>query len=130
MLDIYCVLNVSFLPSGVVVGAGMVVGTDNNELKTKKLYFLAQDNPGVSFLKYFMCFHFILKSSLFCFISSSSSSSSSSLSLYHHHYLRYCLISISLLPWGVVVGDGIVVGTEKWKRTICNPNNICKQDIF
>ena len=110
VLDIYCVLNISFLTSGVVVGAGMVVGTDNNELKTEKVqskYFLAQDKPGASFLKYFMCIHFILKSSLFCFISSSSSS------LYHHHYLRYCLINISLLPSGVVVGDGIVVGTEK-----------------
>ena len=127
VLDIYCVLNISFLPSGVVVGAGMVVGTDNNELKTKKLqskYFLAQDKPGTSFLKYFTCIHFILKSRLFCYILSSSSSS------YHHHYLRYCLINISLLPSGVVVGDGIVVGTEKWKRAICNPNNICKQDIF
>ena len=27
----YCVLDTSFLPSGVVVGAGMVVGTENNE---------------------------------------------------------------------------------------------------
>jgi len=26
--------NISFLPSGVVVGAGMVVGTENNEVKT------------------------------------------------------------------------------------------------
>ena len=69
VLDTYCVLNISFLPSGVVVGAGMVVGTDNNELKTKKVqskYFLAQDKPGNSFLKYFTCIHFILKSSLFC----------------------------------------------------------------
>ena len=49
---------------------------------------------------------------------------------HHHHYLRYCLVNISLLPSGVVVGDGIVVGAEKLKRTICNPNNICKQDIF
>ena len=37
VLDIYRVLNISFLPSGVVVGAGMAVGTDNNELKTNKL---------------------------------------------------------------------------------------------
>ena len=30
----YCLINISFLPSGVVVGAGMVVGTENNEVKT------------------------------------------------------------------------------------------------
>ena len=27
----YCLKNISFLPAGVVVGAGMVVGTENNE---------------------------------------------------------------------------------------------------
>ena len=103
----------------------LVVGTDNNELKTKKLqskYFLAQDKPGTSFLKYFTCIHFILKSSLFCFISSSSSSSSSLPSLLFNKYLSLTFRSCcrwwhSCRHW-------------KWKRAICNPNNICKQDIF
>ena len=76
VLGIYCVLNISFLPSGVVVGAGRVVGTDNNELKTKKVqskYFLAQDKPGTSVLKYFVLeyvysFHTTVESLLFYFI--------------------------------------------------------------
>ena len=30
----YWLINISFSPSGVVVGAGMVVGTENNEVET------------------------------------------------------------------------------------------------
>ena len=30
----YCLINLSFWPSGVVVGAGMVVGTENDEVET------------------------------------------------------------------------------------------------
>ena len=48
----YCVLNISlsYVPSGVVVRAAMVVGTKTNEVKTSKIFFFAQDKPGTSFL--------------------------------------------------------------------------------
>ena len=43
-------ISLSYVPSGVVVRAGMVVGTKTNEVKTSKIYFFAQDKPGTSFL--------------------------------------------------------------------------------
>ena len=110
----YWVLNISFLRSGVDVGTGIVVGTENNEVKTNKpqfKYSLHKTNRELP----------PATQTDVCLNSPVLSQHRQHHHLHHHHhrYFRYSLVILSsFVPSGVFVGAGMMVDTENNESTL------------